>query len=62
MAKKPAAQRAVLLRVMRYIRPHLGKLLLSLLLSLVTVALTSAARSTASSAPARWTLLRWARS
>ena len=40
MAKKPAAQRAVLLRVMRYIRPHLGKLLLSLLLSLVTVALT----------------------
>ena len=40
MAKKPAAQRAVLLRVMRYIRPHLSKLLLSLLLSLVTVALT----------------------
>ena len=40
MAKKPAAQRAVLLRVMRYIRPHLVKLLLSLLLSLVTVALT----------------------
>lgn len=33
-------QRAVLVRVMRYIRPHLPKLLLSLLLSLVVVALT----------------------
>lgn len=33
-------QHAVLARVMRYIRPHLPKLLLSLLLSLVVVALT----------------------
>lgn len=33
-------QRAVLTRIMRYIRPHLPKLLLSLLLSLVVVALT----------------------
>ena len=33
-------QRAVLARVMRYIRPHLPKLLLSLLLSLIVVALT----------------------
>ena len=40
MAKKPAVQRDVLRRVMRYIRPHLPKLLLSLLLALVSVALT----------------------
>ena len=33
-------QRAVLARVMRYIRPHLPKLLLSLVLSLIVVALT----------------------
>lgn len=35
-----AEQRAVLARVMRYIRPHLPKLLFSLLLSLIVVALT----------------------
>ena len=43
MAKKPQSrqeQRAVLMRVMRYIRPHLPKLLLSLVLSLIVVALT----------------------
>ncbi|MBR5561496.1 MAG: ABC transporter ATP-binding protein [Clostridia bacterium] len=37
---KRAAQQATLLRVMRYIRPHLLKLAVSLLLALVTVALT----------------------
>ncbi len=43
MAKKNtgnAEQRAVLARVMRYIRPHLPKLLASLLLSLIVVVLT----------------------
>ena len=43
MAKKPQSrqeQRAVLMRVMRYIRPHLPKLLLSLGLSLIVVVLT----------------------
>ena len=42
MAKKleKASRRAVLSRIMRYIRPHLPILLLSLLLALVTVALT----------------------
>jgi len=40
MAKKGTPRRAVLSRVMRYIRPHLPALLLSLLLTLVTVALT----------------------
>ena len=37
---KRVAQHATLLRVMRYIRPHLLKLFISLLLALVTVALT----------------------
>ncbi|MGN0991766.1 MAG: ABC transporter ATP-binding protein [Candidatus Ventricola sp.] len=43
MAKKnidKAGQRAVLARVMRYIRPHLPKLILSLWLSLIVVVLT----------------------
>ena len=42
MAKKQSAfpRRATLSRIMRYIRPHLPALLLSLLLALVTVALT----------------------
>ena len=42
MAKKTGkfSRRAVLLRIMRYIRPHLPVLLLSLLLTLITVALT----------------------
>ena len=40
MRKDHAAQHATLLRVMRYIRPHLLKLGVSLLLALVTVALT----------------------
>jgi len=42
MAKKTRnySRRSVLLRVMRYIRPHLPALLLSLLLTLVSVALT----------------------
>lgn len=39
-SNKRAAQRATLLRVMRYLRPHLLKLFVSLLLALVTVALT----------------------
>ena len=39
--KKPAAQRAVLRRVLAYIRPHMPLVALSLLLSLVSVALTS---------------------
>ena len=38
--KKPAAQRAVLRRVLAYIRPHMPLVALSLLLSLVSVALT----------------------
>ncbi len=38
--KKRAAQKATLLRVMRYIRPHLLKLAVSLLLALITVALS----------------------
>ena len=42
MAKKSRSysRRAVLLRVMRYIRPHLPALLLSLLMTIVSVALT----------------------
>ena len=40
MAKHAYSRRAVLSRVMRYIRPHLPALLLSLALSLITVALT----------------------
>ncbi|MBQ7052687.1 MAG: ABC transporter ATP-binding protein [Clostridia bacterium] len=40
MAKTTFSRRATLRRVMRYIRPHLPRLLLSLALALVTVALT----------------------
>ena len=40
MADKKMSRRAVLRRVLRYIRPHLGKLAASLLLALVIVALT----------------------
>ena len=40
MADKKMSRRAVLKRVLRYIRPHLGKLAASLLLALVIVALT----------------------
>ena len=40
MAKTTFSRRATLCRVMRYIRPHLPRLLVSLALALVTVALT----------------------